>query len=146
MSRIVAADDSRLQEGIYFRKEDRTGSCYRLLVLNINPDTSRAKAKAAIAIVWAMLEELKQGVVTELRAADGSVSVGVPHGNLKCLLGFGARLFDRYPDLSRPNELTQLGDQASSFPSLHWAADGDRGGGEGIVTFYSGFNRDDRRG
>jgi len=179
MSRIVAADDSRLQEGIYFRKEDRTGSCYRLLVLNINPDTSRAKAKAAIAIVWAMLEELKQGVVTELRAADGSVSVGVPHGNLKCLLGFGARLFDRYPDLSRPNELKRLGDQPSPFPSLHWSADANRDAGEGelalqftadtelavaravvevwmliksqrlpfeIVTFHSGFNRDDRRG
>src|SRR5215831_15045959 len=183
MSRIgedrATAEDSRLQEGIYFRQDDQTGSCYRLLVLSIKPATSKAKAKVAIGIVWAMLEELKQGVVSELRAADGSVPVRVPDGALTCLLAFGARLFERYPGLSRPNELTQLGDQASSFPSLHWAADGDRGGGEGevalqfiantelavnravvevwmliksqglpleIVTFYSGFNRDDRRG
>ena len=150
MSRIgedrATAEDSRLQEGIYFRQDDQTGSCYRLLVLSIKPATSKAKAKAAIGIVWAMLEELKQRVVSELRAADGSVPVRVPDGALTCLLAFGARLFERYPELSRPNELTQLGDQASSFPSLHWAADGDRGGGEGIVTFYSGFNRDDRRG
>src|SRR5262249_54649881 len=50
----------------YFRQDDQTGSCYRLLVLSIKPATSKAKAKAAIGIVWAMLEELKQGVVDRL--------------------------------------------------------------------------------
>src|SRR5262249_42582564 len=134
MSRIVAADDSRLQEGIYFRKEDRTGSCYRLLVLNINPDTSRAKAKAAIAIVWAMLEGLKKGVVTRLGAGEGLVSGGVPEGNVKCFLGFGGRLSDRSPELSRPNELKRLGHPPPPFPSLQWTPDANRNAGEGALA------------
>lgn len=118
-----------LQDGIYFRPGQRPGSCYRLVLLNIKSNTTRGDAKAAIAAVWAMLEDLRRGIVGELRRTRPSdPDIHVPDGRLTCLLGFGAPLFERFPMMGRPQELQRLGDLP--FPSLRWVAAADRRTGE----------------
>lgn len=123
-------DDSRLQEGIYFRRKKRPGHSYRLLLLNVKADTKPDKLKGAIAAVWAMLQELKRELVTDVPPSSTSAPDQVPGGELTCLLGFGARLFERYPQSSRPNELTRLDNQPLPFPQLRWAAEADPKSGE----------------
>lgn len=86
----------RLQDGLYFRKDQRPSRCYRLLLLNVSPGTTPSDARQAIATVWTMLQDLRRGVVRELQVPGWSeLAIPVPHGDLTCLLGFGARLFDQ---------------------------------------------------
>lgn len=117
----------RLQEGIYFDRGQRLGACFLLLLLNVLPGVSVPDARAALTAVWSMLDALRSGVVRDLRATrPGDVEVRVPGGDLTCLLGIGARLFDErahIPRLAdrarRPWSLTPLrmGPDAP-FPSL----------------------------
>jgi deferrochelatase/peroxidase EfeB len=128
----------RLQEGIYFRSGERPGPCYRLLLLNVRPGATPADAGRAIDAVWDMLQDLRRGLVRDLRPMRPSdPEVNVPDGRLTCLLGFGARLFD--PDLHvprlvnpdvRPWELVALRRPGSPFPSLPWATEGEQKPGE----------------
>lgn len=113
----------RLQEGIYFDRGQRLGAWFLLLL----PGVSVPDARAALTAVWSMLDALRSGVVRDLRATrPGDVEVRVPGGDLTCLLGIGARLFDErahIPRLAdrarRPWSLTPLrmGPDAP-FPSL----------------------------
>jgi hypothetical protein len=44
----------RLQDGIYFRRSERPGSCWRLLLLDIVAGTTPPEAGAALASLWAI--------------------------------------------------------------------------------------------
>jgi Dyp-type peroxidase family len=133
----------RLQDGIYFRSGQQPGQgqrpspCYRLLLLNVSPGTTPSEARQAIATVWTMLQNLRRGIVRELRVPGWSeLEFPVPHGYLTCLLGFGARFFDRRkhnPPLVLPensaglHELRPLdSSDAGPFPNLHWAVQENR--------------------
>lgn len=117
-----------LQEGIYWHSKVPR-CCYRLLLLNIKGGTARGEAGEAIAAVWAMLQRLRAGQVDELqpRPSDRPLDP-VASGELTCLLGFGTRLFARYPMMTRPEDLSPLGHQP--FPSLPWVPPADRRTGE----------------
>jgi Dyp-type peroxidase family len=130
----------RLQEGIYFRKGQKPGTCYRLLLLNIRSGAKPAEAKAALTELWAMLGELRRGIVRDLRPQQpGDPDVIVPDGALTCLLGFGARLFNpsaHVPRLvatdQRPPELVPLRPNGVGTPFLNlpWASEQQRRPGE----------------
>lgn len=180
-----------LQEGIYFRHREHPRNCWRLLMLNVADNTTPEEARDALARVWAMLARLREGIVGDLNPAeprpDDPTPVTVPAGDLTCLIGYGARLFNRnaHPlplvrNAQRPPFLKELGTAGpnSPFRSFHWAPPGDRqhqdtdiviqfiadtelavnraivevsklvtehGLPLRIVTFFDGFNRDDRR-
>ena len=109
----------RLQDGIYFRSGEGPPRSYRLVLLNVSEDATPARARTAIASVWAMLRELRDGVVEDLKPER------VDHGNLTCLLGFGARLFDPgrnlTPNGQRPERLVRPDhDGYGPFPRLKW--------------------------
>jgi Dyp-type peroxidase family len=129
----------RLQDGIYFRSGERPGQCYRLLLLNIRSGATPDDARGAISAVWKTLQDLRRGVVRDLQPARPSdPEVSVPDGELTCLLGFGARLFnpDRHvPRLVNPDEkpwrlVTLRGPGAPSFPHLPWVLEGKQKTGE----------------
>jgi deferrochelatase/peroxidase EfeB len=167
---------SRIQDGIYFRPKDPAGSCYRLVLLNIKDGTAPADAARAIGTVWAMLEELRAGIVADLKPAQTPEDIKrVRDPDLRCVLSYGSAFFDRYPNRPRPPGIRPLGEQP--FDKLR-RVDSDRRTGETdlalqltantnlgvdralvdvwmliqqkslpleIVTFHSGFNREDRR-
>lgn len=166
--------ECRLQDGIYFRKLPRIGPCYRLLLLNIKSSATPREAKDAIAAVWNKVQGLGQGLVADQRSPGPAGRDQVQGPELTCLLGFGARLFQHYPALSRPEGLTPLADQP--FPSLGRVDEQDRRIGEAelvvqliartelavnqalvevwmltrsqpleLVTFHDGFKRGDGR-
>jgi Dyp-type peroxidase family len=131
----------RLQDGLYFRKDQRPSPCYRLLLLNVRPRTTPSEARNAIATVWMTLRNLRRGIVEDLRVPGWSeLEFPVPHGCLTYLLGFGARLFDQgqhdLPLVSQDNsgglqELRPLDSgETGPFPNLHWATQEERGIGE----------------
>lgn len=103
-----AGGDCRLQEGIYFRRGERAGRCFRLLLLNIHSGATRSQAKTSITKVWEGVQKLRNVLVADLReprlmAPSGSAPEP-PDPKLTCLLGFGAPLFERYPELGRPQD------------------------------------------
>lgn len=180
-----------LQEGIYFRHGERPGNCWRLLMLNIADNATPEAARDAIEKVWAMLTRLRQGIVGDLNPAQtrpGDPSpLAVPSGDLTCLIGYGARLFNlsAHPlplvrNAPRPPLLTAFRTVSPNTPfrSLNWAPPEDRQHQDTdivvqfiantelavnraivevakliseqslplrMVTFFAGFNRDDRR-
>ena len=172
----MSAPGSRIQDGIYFKPKDRPGFCYRLLLLNVKEGTALADAGKAIGTLWAMLQALRTGIVADLGPAQGPDDVtDVRKPDLRCLLSFGSKFFDRFPRLRRPHEVRPLG--AAPFHKLP-RVDSDRRTGETdlalqltantnlavdravvelwmliqqkslplqIVTFHSGFNREDSR-
>jgi deferrochelatase/peroxidase EfeB len=133
-----AADPTadRLQDGIYFRKGERPGRCYRLMLLNVLPATRPSDARDGIAALWRMLQDLRRGIVRDLQPGrDGDPAILVPDGALSCLLGFGWRLFEAESHLprlvaaeSKPIELVRLRAESPATPFRHltWAADPDR--------------------
>jgi deferrochelatase/peroxidase EfeB len=174
-----AGDDCRLQEGIYFRRRQRPGRCFRLLLLNIHPGASRTQAKGSITKVWEGVQTLRNELVADLRpprlmAPSGSTP-DPPDPKLTCLLGFGAALFERYPELGRPHDLVRI-DRRAPLGMLGWVDEPDRAIGEAhlalqliaeselavsravaetwmlikslkldVVALHGGFNREDRR-
>ena len=142
----------RFQEGIYFIPGKRPGHSYRLLLLNFRPGITGLEARQALATVWTMLQELRRGALRDLRPTRPTdPEITFPPADLTCLLGFGARLFDRQshtPPLvsseqdtmprdttTRPElgMLKQIGPEAP-FPSLPWIAVEDRRIGEADVA------------
>jgi deferrochelatase/peroxidase EfeB len=113
----------RLQDGIYFRREEFPRRSYRIVFLNLaTGDVDRARA--AIAAVWQMLHKLRDGIVADLQPADGE-PFKVADGNLTCLLGFGARLFASHRGLvaatERPADVGPLRHDAHGpYPRLKW--------------------------
>src|SRR5712691_6949043 len=175
----MTAPGSRIKDGISFREKERAGSCYRLVLLNIKPGTAMAAAGKAIEALWAMLQELRAEIVADIKSAQPAEEIKDardPDPHLRCLVGFGSKLFTRYSKLTRPPGVWPLGE--NPFPKLQ-RVDSDRRTGEAdlalqltantnlavdralvevwmltqqqrplpleIVTFYSGFNREDRR-
>lgn len=131
---MAQLEKDRLQDGIYFRPKGRPGRAYRLLLLDVKPNTRPAEVRDAIATVWAMLQDLCEGIVADLRPIrNGDPDIHVEPSKLSCLLGFGASLFQRArsltPNGERPAELVPLGHGSGQpFPSLQWSADERRTG------------------
>lgn len=124
-------DECRLQEGIYFSGGTRPGRCYRLLLLNVRPGVTQTRAKESIALVWERVRALPEELVADLRPSRLMAPPGTPdppQPKLTCLLGFGARLFERYPKLERPRDLVRI--EAQPFPMLPWVNKADRAIGE----------------
>src|SRR5262245_12846715 len=118
----------RLQDGIYYRKDESPGRSYRLVLLNVTAPTS-ARARAAIGEVWTLLQELRDGLVRDLRPSDGGGGDRASDrydGNLTCLLAFGARLFDPGRNLTphgaKPDRLMRLSQSEGPFSRLKWVA------------------------
>src|SRR5215472_12272897 len=121
MSEKAASPVDTLQNGIYYKTTPKAS--YRLLLLNIKPQTNAGEARTAIEAVWGMLQKLR---VRELApdVPSPEPARGAHEPDLSCLLGFGASLFDRYQSMQRPDGLCCLG--AGPFRKLHWVADADR--------------------
>lgn len=84
-----------IQEGIYYQKGVSPGPFFRLVCLNFRDGISTEDAKKSLLKVWSILQELKKGVVSDLKPErPDEPSYKVPTTNLTTLLGFGNRLFD----------------------------------------------------
>lgn len=120
-----------IQEGVYFRSKERADDFLRLVFLNFHPETTRAEAHDALLKLWGMLQDLKQGIVRDLRPSEEGDpdDYRVPTGKLTVLLGYGRRIFD-FPSHStdwispdaRPFELGLKlpPGETQPFRSLHW--------------------------
>jgi Dyp-type peroxidase family len=133
----AATEECQLQDGIYFRSGARPAPCYRLLLLDIAEGTSSSEARRAIAVVWERALAVRRELVADLvparlRAPAGSEPPGDPE--LTCLLGFGARLFDRYPQLQRPVALVRIEGLAKPFPKLPRVPHADRVAAESDIA------------
>jgi deferrochelatase/peroxidase EfeB len=125
-------DDCRLQEGIYFRPGKQPGRCFRLLLLRIPSGAGRSRAKTSITKVWKRVQGLREDLLADLRPPRLMLPSGTPDPpdpELSCLIGFGAPLFDRYPDLEPPPGLVRI-DPRRAFPEIGWVAEPDRVVGE----------------
>jgi deferrochelatase/peroxidase EfeB len=121
--------DDQLQEGIYFQSGATPLPAWRLMFLNIVGSPTPDQVLGALTGLWEMLQELKDGVVSDLKSSD-SVPVRVPSDGLTCLIGYGSRLFDKQTHLlpvvhlKRPPLPMDLpvSEAHPPFPSLPWAA------------------------
>jgi deferrochelatase/peroxidase EfeB len=126
-------DDCRLQDGIYFRRDHRPGRCYRLLLVNVKPDATRSEVKESIASVWMRVQALRAELLEDLRPPRLQApprAPDPPKPELTCLLGFGAPLFERYPDLGSSPDLIRIETEPGPFPALPRVAEADRATGE----------------
>ena len=89
-----------IQDGIYY--QGGKPSAFRLVQLNFHDGITPQDAKNSLALIWEMLTDLTEGKVSdlrkELRATDPDVILST--GELKVLLGYGARMFD--PEFHSP--------------------------------------------
>ena len=126
-------DDCRLQDGIYFRRDHRPGRCYRLLLLNVKRDATRPEVKESIASVWMRVQALRAELLEDLRPPRLQAAPRAPDPpkpELTCLLGFGAPLFERFPDLGSSPDLIRIETGPGPFPALARVAEADRATGE----------------
>ena len=126
-------DDCRLQDGIYFRRDHRPGRCYRLLLLNVKRDATRPEVKESIASVWMRVQALRAELLEDLRPPRLQApprAPDPPKPELTCLLGFGAPLFERFPDLGSSPDLIRIETGPGPFPALARVAEADRATGE----------------
>jgi Dyp-type peroxidase family len=170
----VAPPRVSLQDGIYER--DRPGRCYRLVLIDKAPQATMREAGRALALVWAMLQDLRAGTIDDLAPTPADDRRVATEAKLSALLAFGATLFHAHPELPPPRGVTRLDERG--FPSLPPVAAEQRRPGEAdfalqliaesdlavdravvevwmlitakklplaLITYYSGFNRDDRR-
>ena len=130
--------EDRLQDGIYFRSNETPLPAFGLLLIDIRNGTRVAEARAALASLWTMLAELRQGTVGDLRGRDDETAVSVDPGGLTVLLGYGARLWQNHGthlprlvgDDVRPR-LPQLRQGPNRpFRALHWVAAAEQRRGE----------------
>lgn len=119
-----------LQEGIEYKGGGKP-PCYRLMQLNIQRGAASHEVRSALTEIWAMLQRLKRGEVSDLRKElrTGDPDVVMPSGNLSALIGFGARLFDEdihNPPMTdranQPRRLKYLRSKSTSAPfnRLKW--------------------------
>lgn len=130
----MTASEPQLQAGIYLE----TGSlpnAFLLLTLEFAEECPPAKAAAAMERVWAMLAELRAGVVRELEATrPGDEGARIEPETFDVLLGYGASFFEREPRLSgaeKPDNLIALEHPQGPFAAMRWAAGVAAGRGEG---------------
>src|ERR1700752_286502 len=128
-----------LQDGIYFRHGQRPGSCWRLLTLSFTDKAKPESARDALTKIWSMLNDLRAGLIKDLNPAtpraDDPSPVTVPHGDLTCLIAYGARLFNPsfhpfplVPSAPRPPFLRafEVNGPSRPFRNLNWASPQDR--------------------
>lgn len=128
----------QLQEGIYLRPSVPAPAAWRVLLLDIDSQTPRPDATAAVAELYSMLTELKAGVVRELLTDDSRANVAAlaPANSFTVLIGYGASFWNdaHRPQLTaaqRPPHLVMLRQDGPAFPGLPWAKDpGERERGE----------------
>ena len=141
-----SARQCQLQDGIYWTAGTRPARQWRLLLMNVRAGATRYEVRAALASVWTMLEKLRDGIIRDLqpvRDTDPAPSeLSVASADLRCLLGFGARLFstqDHVPPVTAPlpqdgglAQLRALGRAGTHgpYPSLRWGAATDCSIGE----------------
>lgn len=97
-----------LQEGVYHAPGQRPGAAFCLLFLRAAA-LDAAVIQRALTVLWETYQNLKQGLVAELR--DPALGdVGVPSGNLTVLIGYGIKAFE-IPGVRRPapEELADFG-------------------------------------
>ncbi len=120
-----------IQEGVYFRSGERPDDFLLLAFLNFDPATSSTEAHNALLKLWEMLQDLKQGIVRDLRPSqEKDPDYRVPTGNLTVLLGYGRRIFDSSSHsadwISPENRPSELGlklppGENRPFPRLNWS-------------------------
>lgn len=115
--------------GIHFRPGDKPPEHFRFATFNFTPSATPASAATALAAIWSLLMELRQGLVPDLASSrEDDPFVKVDSGDLNCVLCFGPKLFDpsgRDQQLVRsdllPDRLPVLTSMpAGPFPALHW--------------------------
>jgi len=129
----------RLQEGIYFRRDEQPPPCFRLLLLNVVAGAKPDAVGRALADVVAVLDGLRAGEPRDLNDLRGQwrEEVAAQYGSLRTLVGFGRRLWDERvhdPPLTgheRPAYLAYLAVEGAPFPSLPW--DATRAAGEADI-------------
>lgn len=120
----------RLSPGIHFRSGESPPDFFRFATFNFTPTATPTSAKAALAAIWSLLDELKLGEIRDLKAtrpSDPDIKVGA--GELCCVLCLGPRLFDRtgrqeplVPADLAPDRMPILSSQPTGpFPVLKWA-------------------------
>lgn len=140
------ARQCQLQDGIYWTAGIPPARQWRLLLMNVRAGATTYEVRAALTSVWAMLGNLRDGIVRELQPVRDtdppSSELRVASSDLKCLLGFGARLFssqDHVPRIAPPlpqdgglAQLRALGRASAHnpYPSLHWGSTTDCSIGE----------------
>lgn len=123
---------TRIQEGIYWSSGQTPKDQLRLVFLNFRRDAAAPQADRALSLIWSMLEDLKQGTISDLKKeAPDEPDFSLPPGDeLTTMLGFGRRLFDKRSHISndwpssdkRPAELGRklLGGKDDPFDNLKW--------------------------
>lgn len=117
-----------IQPGVYFRSGESAPPSYRLLLLNVRPNSTRAGVTSAHETIWSLLEELRTGSVRDLvgQPEVHRASTASQFADLRVLIGFGRRLFDEsahggpITEAPRPLYLSYL-DTQSAFPSIPWS-------------------------
>lgn len=112
----------RIQDGIYFRREERPPRSWRLVLLDVDPATAREDARDAVGAVLRLLTRLRAGRVRELegQGAEGIAATRAMFADQSVLVGYGRSLFDtdrHAPALTRetrPDHLAYL----AAFPQL----------------------------
>lgn len=121
----MAIDEHYLQSGIHWLGS--LPSSFRLIQINISTGASRSEVRTALETVWAMLADLRVGILRDFRnqaKADEDFPRFDPNG-LSVALMYGRRFFDDkihvpalVPTAARPRLLRYLG--SAPFRSLHW--------------------------
>lgn len=128
----TVVDTRALQNGIYLSPATRPPSAFLLLTLDFAAGVRADEARAALERAWAVLTELRAGVVRDLKATrEGETSQSIDVGTFDVLLGYGASFFDPSKSLTaapRPARLTRLSPNHEPFANLPWAGDASRGG------------------
>jgi deferrochelatase/peroxidase EfeB len=119
-----------LPAGIHFRSGESPPDHFRFLTFNFTPSATRAGARDALAAIWIMLGELRQGMVRDLASSrPDDPEIRVDAGELTYLFSFGPKLFDPAgrqealvdPAL-RPDRLPALRPAPTGpFRSLRWS-------------------------
>jgi len=129
-----ASEAATLQDGIYLQPGPLPKEL-RLAVLDFAPGTGTVAAGAAVGAIYALLGELREGVVRELAATrPDEPDVEIDPGTFDFLLGYGASFFDPERGLTaaaRPDLLTPLAHPRGPFASLRWAPGVPARSGEG---------------
>jgi deferrochelatase/peroxidase EfeB len=115
--------DDLLPRGIYYRPRQTPPDFFRLATFNFVEGTSRRAAHDALAELFQVIGDLRQGVIRDLRPTlPNDPLIKVDPGDLEVVLGFGKRLFRaREGDVlaaPAPFNLPDLG--AGPFPRLRW--------------------------
>jgi deferrochelatase/peroxidase EfeB len=77
-----------LQEGIYFQHGQTPAGFFTIVMLEVPDEATARQAAGALAGLWQLYQQLKQGMVRDLPGVE------VPTGDLQVMLGFGRKAFE----------------------------------------------------